>query len=124
MQKKVNSPKITDIEWGEITVDNKKTYKDAKLYPGGSCSWDWNETGTHHVPGIQRADVRELIDQGSKTIVLSRGFHERLQVCRETLDLLKQKNITHHVLKTGQAVDKYNELHASIPVGALIHSTC
>jgi len=39
-------------------------YKDAKLFPGGSCEWNWRETATEHVPGIQIADVQELLDRG------------------------------------------------------------
>jgi len=34
----------------------------AKLFPGGLREWDWRETGTRHVPGIQHADVQELIE--------------------------------------------------------------
>jgi hypothetical protein len=51
--------------------------KDFKLYPGGGRVWDWRETNTEHVPGIQPADVQELIDNGSKVVVLSRGIQLR-----------------------------------------------
>jgi hypothetical protein len=68
--------------------------KDFKLYPGGGRAWDWRETKTEHVPGIQPADVQELLDKGSKVVVLSRGMQLMLQTCPETLRLLKDKAST------------------------------
>lgn len=118
------SPKINSIKWGNILIDGNNKYKDAKLYPGGSRTWDWNETGTHHSPGIQPADVEELLDHGAEVIVLSKGFNERLQTSRETEQYLSSKNIPYHILQTENAVQKYNELRKDHSVGALIHSTC
>ena len=68
-------------------------YKDAKLFPGGSREWNWRETGTAHKPGIQIVDVQELLEHGSKVVVLSRGMAECLHVPRETLDFLKERQI-------------------------------
>lgn len=124
MNAKLVSPKITHLSWGQCDVETGETYKDAKLWPGGSRTWDWNETGTNHSDGIQQTDVRELIDHGAKTVVLSRGQVGRLKVPQETLDWLKDQGIATHVFKTKRAVEKYNELAGSQPVGALIHSTC
>ena len=115
------SPRVTHLSWGRLEVDGQ-TFKDAKLYPGGAREWDWRETGTQHVPGIQPADV--VVERGARTIVLSRGVHKRLQVCPETLKLLDENGITAYVLQTEEAVSKYNELIETEPVAALIHSTC
>jgi hypothetical protein len=84
----------------------------------------WRETGTDHVPGIQPADVEEVLEHGAKTVVLSKGNYERLQVCPETFDLLKQRAVSFHVLQTEKAVDLYNKLREDEPIGALLHSTC
>lgn len=124
MDNKNVSPKINSIKWGQVSTDEGNQYKDAKLYPGGSRAWDWNETGTHHVPGIQPADVKELLERGAEKVILSQGFHERLQVCDETLELLDKEDVEYHILETEKAANKYNELCGSQPVGALIHSTC
>ncbi len=124
MAQKDVSPKIHSIRWGQITVGNQKTYKDAKLFPSGSRKWDWNETGTHHVPGIQPADVEELLEHGAEVVILSQGFHERLQVCDETKDVLNQQDVEFYILETEEATQKYNELRSTHRVGALIHSTC
>ena len=117
--------KITHISWGKVIIDGLGEGKDWKLFPGGGREWDWSETGTRHVPGIQPADVLELVEHGCTDIILSRGMELRLQTCAETLDLLKDKSITAHWLETKEAAALYNQLLAEgRPVGALLHSTC
>lgn len=118
------SPRITEISWGRIQVEGNRSFKDAKLFPGGSREWDWSETGTHHEPGIQPADVQELLENGAEVIVLSKGYYERLQICPETLDLLEGQGIGFYILQTEEAVTKYNQLCAKELVGGLFHSTC
>ena len=101
-----------------------KPYKDAKLFPGGSREWDWRETGTQHVPGIQPTDVEELLKHGATEVILSKGMYEQLHVSPETLQMLKEKGITTHILQTEEAVRLYNELRDKKSVGGLFHSTC
>ena len=118
------SPTILTIAWGRIEVAGLGVVKDAKLYPGGGREWDWSETGTRHSPGIQPADVEELLRHGATAVVLSRGMELRLRVGHEVLDLLAERGIATHVAETTEAVELYNELAASHPVGGLFHSTC
>jgi len=125
MEKVENSPKITHLSWGRMEVEGiDKPFKDSKLYPGGGREWDWNETGTRHIPGIQPADVEELVEHGAKEVILSKGIYEQLRVCPETLQLLKEKNIVTYVLQTESAVKLYNELIKDRSVGGLFHTTC
>lgn len=119
-----NSPRITQFSWGKLDVEGYPRFKDAKLFPGGAREWDWSETGTRHIPGIQPADVKELLEEGAEVVVLSKGVHERLQVCPETLQLLAKKGIPTHVLQTEEAIRLYNELRKNERVGGLFHSTC
>lgn len=118
------SPRIAQFAWGRVRIEGYGSLKDAKLYPGGARSWDWRETGTKHDPGIQPADVAELLDHGVEVVVLSTGVFHRLGVCPETLRLLASKGISCHVLPTPDAVTAYNRLAETKRVGALIHSTC
>ena len=124
MSDALRSPRIVHLSWGRLEVEGRGAFKDAKLYPDGAREWDWRETGTRHVPGIQPADVAELLDHGAEVVVLSEGVLERLQVCPETLALLERKGIPAHVLPTEDAVRLYNELAAQRKVGGLFHSTC
>jgi hypothetical protein len=118
------SPRISCISWGQMDVEGLGRGRDFKLYPGGGREWDWNETGTHHVPGIQPADVEELLEHGSKVVVLTRGMQLALQTCPETLQLLRERGVACHVEETKAAVELYNRLAPTEPVGGLFHSTC
>jgi len=118
------SPRISHISWGRMEVDGLGTGKDFKLYPGGGRAWDWNETGTRHVPGIQPSDVTELLERESTVIVLSRGMYLVLQTCPETLDLLRERGVAVHIAETRAAVALYNQLAQLHNVGGLFHSTC
>jgi hypothetical protein len=107
-----------------MLVDGLGAGKDFKLYPGGGRPWDWSETGTRHSPGIQPADVQELLDHGCTVVVLSRGMALRLQTMPETVRLLRDHGVTVHVEETSAAVERYNRLAATERVGGLFHSTC
>ena len=122
------SPEIAVIQWGHIeikTPQRNKLYKDAKLFPGGSKTWDWNETGTGHWAGIQPGDIEDLLEHGARKIILSQGYYKRLNVSEKTIKKLEQSGVECHILETREAVEKYNQLvYNDEPVAALIHSTC
>ncbi len=119
------SPRVEHIDWGEMSVAGLGTGKDFKLWPGGGREWDWRETGTRHVPGIQPDDIEELLAAGAETIILSRGMWQALRTQQATLDRLAEAGATVHVLETREAVEKYNELaDAGEAVAGLFHSTC
>ncbi len=123
--KETHSPQIKHVSWGRLEVEGKaEPYKDAKLFPGGSREWNWRETGTEHSSGIQTADVQELLNHGATVVVLSRGMKQCLNVPRETLDFLKERQIPVHVLPTAEAAERYNQLAEKEPVGGLFHTTC
>lgn len=107
-----------------MEIENLGNGHDFKLYPGGGRTWDWSETGTHHVPGIQIADVEELLEHGSRVVVLSRGMQLALQTCPETLQYLRKRDITVHIEETKSAIELYNKLAATEMIGGLFHSTC
>ncbi len=119
------SPRIDQIAWGRIRVAGIGRGKDFKLWPGGGRAWDWSETGTRHQPGIQPADIEELVEHGCRVIVLSRGMQLRLRTCPETVEMLEQQGIRVIVAETREAVEIYNQLVArGEAVGGLFHSTC
>src|SRR3982750_1246196 len=125
MDDRKTSPQINHVSWGRLDVQGQtEPYKDAKVFPGGSREWNWRETGTAHKPRIQIADVQELLEHGSKVVVLSRGMAECLHVPRDTLDFLKERQIAVHVLPTKEAAALYNKLAETDPVGGLFHTTC
>jgi hypothetical protein len=119
------SPAIEHLAWGVMQVQGLRQGKDLKLWPGGGRGWDWRETHTQHVPGIQVADIAELIDHGASVIVLSRGMQLVLQTPPETITWLEQHGVKYHLLETREAAKLYNQLaEQGFAVGGLFHSTC
>lgn len=125
MPKASPSPQILSVSWGRLEIDGLDAGKDFKLFPGGGRTWDWNETGTRHSPGIQPADVEELVSEGASDIVLSQGMDKKLGVDPATLKFLEEKGVNVHIAETKEAVKLYNDLlgHGTA-VGGLFHSTC
>jgi hypothetical protein len=118
------SPVILSIAWGRMEVEGLGSDKDFKLHPGGGRRWDWSETGTRHSPGIQLADVEEIVAKGATVIVLSCGMERRLGVDLATLRWLDEHGMEVHVCETSKAVNLYNEIATTRAVGGLFHSTC
>ncbi len=119
-----SSPRIAAVRWGSTEVEGLGSFKDVKLWPGGGRAWDWRETGTDHTPGIQPADLEELLDHGCEVIVLGCGMSGALQVRPEALALLEAKGIVVHIDRTEAAVERYNGMTHTRKVGGLFHSTC
>jgi hypothetical protein len=108
-----------------MVVEGVGQGRDFKLWPGGGREWNWSETGTHHDPGIQPEDLKELLLKGSQVVVLSRGMSLRLRLSPETKTYLKAKGVEYHFEETRSAADRYNRLAAEgKAVGGLFHSTC
>jgi hypothetical protein len=124
MNDKPRSPRITHLSWGRIEAEGVGAGKDLKLYPGGGREWDWTETGTGHDPGIQPADVEELVEKGASVVVLSQGRARRLKASPQALAYLEERGIPAHVRETREAVELYNRLAETEAVGGLFHSTC
>ncbi|MFD5144505.1 MTH938/NDUFAF3 family protein [Streptomyces sp. NPDC058401] len=118
------SPLVTHLSWGRMEVEGLAAGKDFVLYPGGGRPWDWGEHGTRHEPGIQPADVTQLLDRDCTVAVLSRGMELRLHTMPETLRVLRDAGVEVHVEETAAAVALYNRLAATERVGGLFHSTC
>ncbi|XP_026185497.1 mth938 domain-containing protein isoform X1 [Mastacembelus armatus] len=122
----MSSPEIIFLSWGHMKVKGCATsYKDCKVWPGGSRAWDWRETGTDHYPGVQPADLEEVLKKRIDLLLIGRGMNEALQVPSTTLDFVKQRGVDVRVLQTEKAVAEYNKLVSQgAKVGGVFHSTC
>lgn len=119
------APEILREGWGRLEVAGQaEAFKDAKLYPGGARDWNWKETGTQHSPGIQPADLVELVEHGAQVVVLSRGRLGRLKITPEAKRYLQEQGVEVEIHSTEEAIRRYNALRLELPTGALIHSTC
>jgi hypothetical protein len=116
---------IKSIEWGKITLDNGKIFKDVMLAPDFYCEWDWKVNGTSHGKGIAIADIEVLLKKGIEALVLSRGYDLVLSISKETCTYALSNVTTVIIDKSDGAVEHYNRLVSqNVKVGALIHSTC
>ncbi|MCA1843402.1 MAG: Mth938-like domain-containing protein [Actinobacteria bacterium] len=121
----IGSPLVACDGWGFVEVEGVGRLRDAKLWPGGGRGWDWNETGTHHQPGIQPGDLAELLDHSPDVVVLSRGRELRLETSPEAVALLEGRGIEAVQVETGSAIETYNRLAGEgRRVAALLHTTC
>ncbi|XP_020363574.1 mth938 domain-containing protein isoform X1 [Oncorhynchus kisutch] len=122
----MSSPEIASLSWGHMKVKGcSSSYKDCKVWPGGSRAWDWRETGTDHHPGVQPADLEEVLQKGVATLVIGRGMSEALQVPPSTVDFVRQRGVELIVLQTEKAITEYNNLVGQgAKVGGIFHSTC
>lgn len=119
------APRIAGVASGRLSVDGREApYKDAKLWPGGSREWDWNETGTRHAPGVQPADLEELLENGAEVVIVGRGMEGALGVAEETVRALAATGVELVAARTEEAVRRYNDLRESRPVGGVFHTTC
>ena len=117
-------PKIINLSWGSIEIENHGIFKDVKLSPNSAKEWNWQETGTKHSSGIQYSDVEELLTDQIEVVILSKGVLGRLKVTKGLVKQLESKKLEVHVHKTKKAVTLYNKLIKTHKVGALIHTTC
>jgi hypothetical protein len=115
---------IIGFRWGQIIDSSARVFKDARLFPGGAEEWDWGKTGTRHRPGIQVADLMDLVATKPDVVILSRGVDLVLQVPQATIDFARSHAAIVLVLQSEEAVAEYNRRITSERVVALIHSTC
>src|SRR5688572_26113799 len=105
-----SSPRVVDDGWGFVEIEGLGRFRDVKLWPGGARAWDWGEAGTDHQPGIQPADVTELLDHRPDVVILSRGRNGRLGVSPETLALLATEGVEIVREDSGAAIVTYERL--------------
>ncbi|MFL6241783.1 MAG: MTH938/NDUFAF3 family protein [Acidimicrobiia bacterium] len=80
---------------------------------------------TRHQPGIQPADLMELVKHAPDIVVLSRGRQRRLETSPAALALLEARDVAVVRDETGAAIEEYNRLATEgRRVAALLHTTC
>lgn len=66
----MSSPEIASLSWGQMKVKGcSTTYKDCKVWPGGSRTWDWRETGTNVSLLFTTLDLKHDSENGPENSV-------------------------------------------------------
>ncbi len=115
-------PLVLKCSRGRIKVAGfQSRFRDVQLSVNGAEPWDWTDTGTHHVPGVQVADILSV--PPSPVLVVGLGTQRRLQVSAEARAHLDEKGILLVERETSRAVAIYNcYVELGVEVSALIHS--
>jgi len=110
---------ISHYEFGSITIDGKRYDHDVIIFKGEVRSW-WRKAGHD----VAVADIESLVKEGVRTIVFGTGASGVMKVDRETESYLKHHGISIFMMKTGDAVGKFNQISADPNTAAALHLTC
>jgi len=110
---------IDHYEFGSITIDGKRYDHDVIIFKGRVKDW-WRKT-SHNV---EIDEAGELVGEGVKKIIFGTGEAGVMQVPQGVRDFLKQRGLEVIVLKTPDAVDRFNQIYSDPSAVAALHLTC
>jgi hypothetical protein len=111
--------RIDDYSFGRIVVDGSEHHRDVIVLPNRVVGDWWRKDGH----SLVIADLEDVLDELPERLIVGCGAHGRLHPNPETVDSLRARGIEVNVLRTGEAVERFN---ASDPrhTAAALHLTC
>ena len=113
-------PLIESYSFGSIVIDGRKYKSDVLVYPE-SVQDGWQRLEGHD---LQLDDLEDALRRSPNVLVIGTGSFGKMKVTPELKDALERKGIKVIVARTGQAVEKYNEMQNEGEVVAALHLTC
>jgi len=114
-------PVIDDYDFGEIMVNGVVYDRDLIITPSGVKPNWWRVEGHR----LQLTDVQEVVNADVDVVVIGTGYDGRMIVDDDVIKAFKERGAEVYVLKSRQAVKKYNEeVEKGRKVLLLIHLTC
>jgi hypothetical protein len=112
--------KIEHYSFGTITIDGKTYTSDVIIYAEKvDPSW-WRKEGH----SLSIADLQNVISFNPAILIVGTGQSGAMVVPEETIAYLKGRNIEVHVVRTGKAVELFNEHQKEKRIVAALHLTC
>ena len=112
---------IEKYDFGLIVI-NGKTYSSDVIVLPNSVIDDWWRLEGHR---LQIPDVRDYLLEDIDAVVVGTGYDGMMRVDDEVINAFRKEGKEVHVLRSREAVRKYNELVKSgKKVMLLIHLTC
>jgi hypothetical protein len=112
--------KIEHYSFGKITIDGQAYSSDLIIYPNRvDASW-WRKQGHN----LQPEDLKDILNANPDVLIIGTGAFGVMKVPKETTAYLESKGIKVHAMRTGKAVDLFNELQKDATVLAALHLTC
>lgn len=117
--------KIEKVEFGKVYIDGQ-CFKDAVILDGKAFSRNKAISkvvhGTSHI--LSEEEIKALIRGKPEVIIIGTGFSDMLEVPKLTFKRLKGQGREVYVLKTPEAIEKFNKLIGKKKINALFHTTC
>jgi hypothetical protein len=111
--------KIDTYSFGNIVIDGQPYSKDVIIYAERVFSPWWRRDG--HL--LHRPDIDESTLSGYQEIIIGTGYYGIMKVPDEMVHHLESLGLTVTVMKTKDAVRRYNDSNERTAVAAL-HLTC
>ncbi len=114
-------PIVDHYDFGEIIVNGVVYEHDLIITPSGVRP-DWWRVEGHR---LQLTDVKDVIDINVDVVVIGTGYDGRMVVDDDVIEAFRKRGAEVYVLKSRQAVKKYNEeVENGKKALLLIHLTC
>jgi hypothetical protein len=118
---RVDDMHIESYQFGKIVVDGVSYSSDVVIL-GSAVQDNWRRIHGHL---LSAEDLESVIEAKPSVLVVGCGAYGVMKVPRETRKALLEDNIQLEALKTGAAVERFNELsQAGANVAAALHLTC
>lgn len=116
----MSSPTIENYRFGQIVIDGQTHDKDVIILPNNVLDGWWRQEG--HL--LHPADLEAVFEAKPKTLVVGQGAYGRMDIARETREVLEAADIELIAQPTAEAVQTYNSLRAQGKIVAALHLTC
>jgi hypothetical protein len=110
---------LTGYRFGRIVLDGEEVTGDLIVLPGRVVRNWWRRDG--HALVVE--DLDDVFDELPAVLVVGTGHDGRMRPDLRTLDVLRERGIEVHVLRTPEAVERYAALDPARTAAAL-HLTC
>ncbi len=112
---------IDSYDFGSIVIEGKSYSSDVIILPGKVVD-DWWRLEGHR---LQIPDVRDYLLEDVNSVVIGTGYYGMMRVDNEVIDAFRKRSREVYVVRSREAVKKYNELvKAGKKVILFIHLSC
>lgn len=114
--------RITDYEFGHVTVDGEEHRRDVIVLPDRVIPNWWRRDGH----SLLVEDLVEVLDELPPKLIVGRGAHARLHPDPTVAETLARRGIDVEALPPPDAIRRYTQLASKNPaaVAAALHLTC
>ena len=113
--------KIEHYSFGKITINGQSYTSDVIIYPD-RVDASWRRKEGHN---LQAEDLKDILNVKPDVLIIGTGAFGVMRVPKETMSSLELKGIKVRAMRTGKAVDLFNDLQKdTTAVVAALHLTC